>query len=261
MNFILWTLLVAIGINVAMFVPAYAFRTDKLTDISYALTFIIVALESYHRSIQTPAQLWVLGMVLVWAVRLGLFLFIRISKNKTDKRFDEIRDNFYAFLKFWVLQGFTVYIVLITASLVWSRNVTFIKPVSYVGLGFFGLGLSIEALADAQKSRFKNKTKTDIWIDVGVWRMSRHPNYLGEIMVWLGVYLFAWPSLLNLQLKVLGLLSPLYIIGLLLFVSGIPLLEKSADKKWGTKKDYKDYKKAVPALLPNLTSLKRLVKR
>lgn len=257
MNFILWTLVVSIAINIIMFMPAFIYKTDKLTDISYAVTFAVVATAGFLRSNKMSLHYLVLLLVLLWSLRLGTFLFIRINKMKKDVRFDGMREYFFKFLRFWLLQGATVFVVLLAVSFAFMQKQTVISWLSIVGVVVLLVGLITEATADMQKFRFNslpsNKGK---WIDSGVWRASRHPNYLGEMMVWIGMYLVVLPSLTGNQ-WLWALLSPLYIVTLLLFVSGVPLLEKSADKKWGTDPAYKKYKKEVPAVVPSLRSIKR----
>lgn len=259
MNLLLWSLLVALFINIAMFIPAYLFKTDKITDISYAITFAVVALYAYSSSTMEPLHLLVLVMVLAWAIRLGSFLFVRINYMGKDARFDGMREKFFSFLRFWLLQGMTVFVVLVAALLAYSQETPVVTWLSYVGLFVWVSGLLIEATADMQKFAFnKRPNNKHHWIDSGIWRMSRHPNYLGEMMVWIGMYVVVMPSLTG-SLVLGALASPLYIMLLLLFVSGIPLLEKSADKKWGSIASYKAYKKQVPVLVPTLSSVKRLL--
>jgi steroid 5-alpha reductase family enzyme len=236
--------------NILMFIPAYIYKTDKLTDISYALSFIAVIIFSYLQSDQTNMQAIVTAMVIAWAIRLGGFLYIRITRMKRDRRFDGMREHFFKFLRFWLLQGITVPIVLLAASLLMEESKSAVTTVSFIGIFVFAVGLVIEAVADAQKFIFSgNASNKDKWIDTGIWRYSRHPNYLGEILVWTGVYVFCFPSLTS-QSSLIAAISPLYIAVLLLFVSGIPLLEKSADKKWGGNKAYEAYKKRTPVLVP-----------
>ncbi len=257
MNLIFWALVASLVINIVMFVPAFLLKTDKLTDISYALTFLFVGVVGYSHSAKTTVQFVTFLMVYLWAIRLGSFLFMRINKMKVDHRFDGMREKFFAFLRFWILQGVTVFIVLLSAIYVWKQTVTSLTLLSIFGLVVFLAGLLIEAMADAQKFKFNNQPKNKgRWIDTGVWRWSRHPNYLGEIMVWVGVYLYVVSSLHGSD-RLYALVSPLYIIVLLLFVSGIPLLEKSAITKWGSDKAYQKYKNEVPVLIPTLKSIKR----
>lgn len=258
MEFLLWAFAVSVGINILMFIPAFIFKTDRLTDISYAVTFAVVAGAAFARSDQTFAHTVLLLAVLAWAARLGGFLLIRINKMGKDSRFDDMRDKFFSFLRFWLLQGVSVFVVLVASLLLWQESTTSLTVLSWVGLAVFVIGLLLEATADYQKFLFKfsGKRKKHEWIDEGVWRMSRHPNYLGEMMVWSGLYLFVLPSLSGTALYA-GLISPLYIIALLLFVSGVPLLEKYAEKKWGSQDAFKAYKKEVPVLIPTPRSIKR----
>lgn len=258
MIFVLITFALSVGFNVLLFLPAFAFKTDKLTDLSYSLTFIFLAVMSYIISGGSQLHKILLACVIIWAARLGLFLFNRIRAMKRDKRFDDMRDNFQKFLGFWVLQGITVPIVLIAAVLAWHSDIGEVGTVTYLGLVVFAVGLLTEATADYQKYRFNKTNKGKVWIDTGIWRISRHPNYLGEMLVWVGVYFVAYNGLLDAN-RIYGLASPLYIICLLLFVSGVPLLEDAADAKWGKNKDYQTYKKEVPVLVPTGSSIKRLI--
>lgn len=242
--------------NLAMFVPAFIYKTDKLTDISYGLSFIFLTGFAYVQSATKLPHVILTLLIFWWAVRLGGFLLYRVYKKGKDKRFDGMRENFLKFLRFWVLQGVSVFIILIGVLLYMQVDSPQLNILSFVGIAVFLAGLFIEALADLQKWHFtqdlKNKGK---WIDTGLWAKTRHPNYLGEMMVWIGVYLYVLPSLVGNQV-LWALASPVYIILLLLFASGIPLLEKSADKKWGADKDYQAYKKRVPKLIPRVgTSL------
>jgi len=257
-SYVLLILIISVGINILMFIPAFIFKTDKLTDISYAVTFVVVALAGYLFSQRSDAQLIALILIVAWAIRLGTFLFIRISKNKRDARFDGMRESFIKFLGFWLLQGITVFLILIPGILLWSQTNTVINWFSILGIAIFVIGLSVESVADIQKNQFRNcNLKT--WIDTGIWRASRHPNYLGEILIWIGMYIFIAPSLTIIQ-SLIALIGPIYITLLLAFVSGIPILEKSANKKWGDNKAYQKYKSDVPVLVPNLSSIRRAYK-
>jgi len=119
-----------------------------------------------------------------------------------------------------------------------------------IGVAVWAIGLVCETIADLQKMAFSNDpANKDKWIDTGIWHYSRHPNYFGEILVWVGVYLYTLASLPLLP-AVIGLVSPAFIIILLLFISGIPILEKSADKRWGSESKYQAYKKRTSILIP-----------
>ena len=261
MNLILLAFIVSTGINLLMFIPAFIYKTDKLTDISYSITFATLAIFGFYRSTQNSLHSLILILVLMWALRLGSFLFIRINKIGKDVRFDGMREHFLLFLRFWILQAATVFVVLLPVLMGYEQENADISTLSWFGVGVFIAGLTIEAIADAQKFRFNsNPRNKGLWIDVGVWRASRHPNYLGEMMVWTGMYLIVASSLSRVGLFTAAL-SPVYIISLLLFVSGIPLLEKSAKKKWGGQESFRRYLTAAPVLIPTIRSIKRIYQK
>ena len=240
----------AIGLNLAMFVPAFLFKTDKLTDASYAITFAALAIFGFISSTQTSFHFVLLSMVLLWAVRLGGYLLYRIVVKGKDARFDGKREDFNYFLRFWFLQGLTVAVVMIPSIFAFSTNVSEISLVSLLGLALFASGFFLETIADLQKDAFnKDPANKGKWIENGVWGWSRHPNYLGEIMVWVGVYIYALPALTSLQ-AVAALISPLFISYILIKGTGVPILEKYADDKWGDDPKYQDYKQRVGVLLP-----------
>ncbi len=165
-NYLLLTFLISIGINIIMFLPAYFFKTDKLTDISYAITFVVVALYGLFISGFSVANLILFLMIFFWAARLGSYLLIRIKKLKKDKRFDGMRENFWKFLRFWLLQGFTVWVVLLPTSIFFNNQIKNISFYSFIGLFIWLIGLLIETFADLQKYKFINnpinKDKTNL---------------------------------------------------------------------------------------------------
>jgi steroid 5-alpha reductase family enzyme len=250
MNELVIAVCFSLGFNLVVFIPAFIFKTDKLTDISYALTFIAVGIFSFLRSEKTIGHILLIIAILLWAVRLGSFLYRRILRMKVDKRFDGRRDNFFKFLGFWLIQAITVPVVLLSSLLYFDTDNSSTTAISIFGLMIFGLGLLIETIADNQKFAFSgDPANKDKWIESGIWGVSRHPNYLGEIMVWSGLYVFAFSSL-DGYARLAGLISPIYIACLILFVSGVPILEKAADKKWAQNEKYLDYKRRTPVLLP-----------
>ncbi|MBU2101311.1 DUF1295 domain-containing protein [Patescibacteria group bacterium] len=247
---LLTTLVLSVGINLAMFVPAFLFKTDKLTDISYAITFVVVSGYAFIKGGASTASIILGSMILLWAIRIGSYLFIRIRKIGKDKRFDERRNSFWGFLGFWLLQGLTVWVVLIPSIIFFTNGIIEIPRYAYLGLGIWAVGLIVETVADIQKYRFiNNPSNKGKWIGSGLWKYSRHPNYFGEILLWIGVYVFAFFGL-DLWQAFVGLLSPLYIASLIMFVSGVPLLEKAADKRWGDNPVYNEYKKRTSILAP-----------
>jgi len=247
---LLTTLLISIGFNLLMFIPAWFYKTDKLTDLSYAISFVALAVYGILFGGLTYPALLLFLMIFLWALRLGSYLFIRIHKIKKDSRFDEMRKHFWQFFRFWLLQGISVWIVLIPSLLFFLARIEHVVPASYIGVAIWLIGLLIETFADIQKYKFiNNPNNNGKWIESGLWKYSRHPNYFGEITLWIGVYIFTLSGL-NIFDKFVGLISPLYISLLIIFVSGIPLLEKAADKRWGGDKEYLEYKRKTSVLVP-----------
>jgi len=242
-----------------VFIPAYLFQTEKFFDLTGSLTYISVigVAVCYSRySTDLDARSFLLAaLVIIWALRLGTFLFGRIQKAGKDDRFDEIKPSFTRFLNVWTIQG--LWVTLTAAAALVGITTTTRKDLDVIAIvGFFvwAFGFAFEVIADAQKSRFNadsaNKGK---FIQTGLWSHSRHPNYFGEIVLWIGIAIIAFPVLQGWQW--VAMISPLFVTLLLTRVSGVPLLEKKADKKWGGQEDYEAYKKNTPVLIPRLTKV------
>jgi steroid 5-alpha reductase family enzyme len=189
-------------------------------------------------------------MISIWAIRLGWFLFHRIHKTGKDGRFDALKPSLFRFLGAWTLQGLWVVFTLAAAlTAIVSTKPMELGLFALTGGAIWLLGFLIEAIADQQKRTFSGDSKNrGKFIQTGLWSISRHPNYLGEIMLWIGVAVIAFPVLVGWQW--LTLTSPFFVALLLIRVSGIPLLEKRADAKWGGQEDYEAYKLKTPILLP-----------
>ena len=247
---LLQSLAIALSINIILFLFAYRYRSDKLTDISYAISFAALDIFAlFHAKKVNTYGLILFLLVAIWALRIGGFLFIRIMRVGKDKRFDELRSSFVKFGKFWVGQALTSWVLMLPLTLA-LYNGGKIGLAAIIGMALWFGGLAVEAFADYQKFAFKQTyTSKNIWIQSGLWKYSRHPNYFGEISVWVGIYIYCFTSL-NLLEKVLGLSSPGLITAVLLFVSGVPILERSADKRWGDVAAYKLYKRNSRLLVP-----------
>ncbi len=236
-----------------VFIPAYLFQTEKFFDLTGSITYISLATFAFIFSPGRDARsILLLFLVVIWAARLGSFLFRRIKKAGKDDRFDEIKPSFIRFLNVWNIQGlwvtFTAAAALVAITTANRKEIDF-----WAVLGFlvWVFGFAIEVAADSQKSRFSaNPGNKGKFIQTGLWSRSRHPNYFGEIVLWVGVAIIALPVLSGWQW--VALVSPVFVTLLLTRVSGIPLLEKKADEKWGGQEDYEAYKKRTPVLIPRL---------
>ncbi len=242
---------VIIVLQIVFFVYAALKKTDKVTDLSYGLTFIIASIFTYILNIEYVSlfKTILLLLVSIWGIRLSVYLFIRILKTGKDKRFDGVREDFKRFASFWILQAISIFIILLptTYILISNENMS-LNWISSIGLILAVVGILIEGVADSQKFIFKNEVKNrGKWISTGLWKYSRHPNYLGEIMMWVGVFVYCLVYINGIGL--ITILSPIYITVLLVAVSGIPTLEKEYDKRYVNNKEYGEYKRKTGKLL------------
>jgi len=250
-NIYLLALLVSLGINFVFFLLANTFKTDKFTDFTYGLTFIILALLFlFSKKTFYSYQLLLVTMVIVWGIRLIAYLLIRILKIKKDSRFDNIREDTLQFLKFWLFQAVVVWAVMLPVIYLLNfKENRIIGLVMIWGVAVWLLGLVIETVSDWQKFVFKNEVKNKgLWIETGLWKYSRHPNYFGEMLCWWGIFIFVLPFIQGWSWLLAT--GPLSITLILLFVSGIPLLEKKYDKRYAENKKYQEYKKKTSILIP-----------
>ena len=235
------------------FIPAYFLQTEKFFDLTGSITYIsVISIAALLSSGLDARSLLLWALVVVWAARLGTFLFRRIRKAGKDDRFDDLKPSFIRFLNVWTIQGlwvtFTMPAALVAITTVNRKELDIFAIIGFLVWIF---GFVIEVMADAQKSRFSaNPENKGKFIQTGLWSRSRHPNYFGEIVLWVGVAVIALPVLQGWQW--IALISPLFVTLLITRVSGVPLLEKKADQKWGGQADYEAYKKKTPVLIPRL---------
>merc|ERR1711907_280713 len=180
------------------------------------------------------------------------------STDKKDGRFDEIKINPPRFLGAWTIQGTWV---TLTALPVFTVNAfasnAALGALDIIGWAVWVLGFAIEIISDNQKSAFaerqkqlkaSNKDYQSTYINEGLWYYSRHPNYFGEMTLWLGQFIAASSTFSGTQW--VCVLSPLFVIFLLMKVSGVPMLEQRSDEKFGGNPEYKLYKENTSVLVP-----------
>ena len=238
-------------INWVVFVPSYLWRTEAYFDLTGSLTYIsVIALSVLASDDLDTRALVVAGAVVVWAARLGSFLFRRVRRDGGDGRFDWIKTNFLRFLMTWTLQGLWVLLTLAAAlAVITAEDREDIDVFLTVGMSIWLIGFAIEVIADRQKSAFRaNPANEGRFITSGLWAWSRHPNYLGEIVLWTGITFAAIPVLSGWRW--LMFVSPIFVFVLLTRISGIPMLEHRAAKRWGADPEFRAYTDSTPALIP-----------
>lgn len=235
------------------FIPSYLLHSERFFDLTGGFTYIVAAVLAVALSGADHARsILLLVLVIVWAGRLGPFLFRRVRRAGKDDRFDKIKNSFPRLFMTWTLQGLWVSLTLAAAlAAVTSTEPRTLDSWAFIGLAVWVVGFCIEAIADLQKSRFRaDPANKDSFITTGLWAISRHPNYLGEIALWVGIAIIALPVLRGWQY--VTLISPVFVYLLITRASGVPLLEKKADAKWGGEDAYEAYKRRTPVLVPFL---------
>ena len=244
--FLLFTIL-SFAINLIAYVPSYLARTEHYYDLTGSITYLTVTATAFLLTETRDLRTVLLaGLIYIWALRLGSFLFARVKKAGKDGRFDSIKHDAVRFLMFWCIQALWV---IFTASAALAAITVADKQsfgiVSAIGLIVWIVGFAIEVVADRQKSAFRSDPKNSgRFITTGLWAWSRHPNYFGEFTLWLGIALIALPALQGWQY--VTLLSPVFVFVLLNKVSGVPALEHRANKKWGDEPAYVAYRDSTP---------------
>lgn len=244
-----YILAIAFGVQWVAFVPSYIFKTEKFYDLCGSATFLACIWSAAVLSdVSNPWQLLVVGLVTIWALRLGSFLFLRVMKTGEDSRFREIKHSAPRFLVAWTLQGAWVFLTLLAALVIVFHGAELTAtPWGWAGLAIWIIGFVTEVVADRQKSAFREqKSKEKPFITSGLWKFSRHPNYAGEILLWLGMFIMSVP-LLSGWLWLVAI-SPVFVYLLISRVSGVPMLEEQADKRWGEMEAYQAYKANTPKL-------------
>jgi steroid 5-alpha reductase family enzyme len=248
------------GIHWIFFIHAYSYQTEHYFDatgsftyISLSLILIINSINNYSDNGLNIYSLIIGSMVIIWAMRLGSFLFKRVKEVGQDIRFIEMKKDFFWFLMTWTLSGLWVFLTY-AAGLLAMTSVSIENSFSHyhyfcliLGSLFWVIGFLIEVISDHQKKVFRrNESNKGKFIKTGLWAWSRHPNYFGEIILWTGISIIALPTMEGLKFVVL--ISPIFVYVLLTKISGIPMLEKSSDIKWKNDPSYIEYKKNTPVL-------------
>ena len=258
---LLYCVLISFTIHLIIFIPSAIMKNEKFYDFTGMIAYLSIIIFSIQQKYIQIHSIDIYSLVLsllisIWTLRLGIFLFYRVLKVGEDIRFKDVKNNALQFFVWFSISSLWVSLTTMAAmNVITSKNYNQDLTHLYIGTIIWIIGFLFEIISDYQKIKFKNNAlNKNKFIDSGLWSISRHPNYFGEIILWIGVYIITLPSTSGLEY--LGIISPLFVIVLLNKVSGINLLEASADKKWGSSKEYQKYKKITPKLIPKLWKIK-----
>ncbi len=258
LSLIMVAMAISFAIHWILFVPSYIFQTEKFYDLTGSLTYITVLSlvvfikKTTVHEVLDLRSLLIYGCIMIWTVRLGSFLFWRVLKDGHDKRFKNILPSFSQLFMTWTLSAAWVFIQSLSA-LVALTVITTVEMgiVGWLGFAMWIFGFGFEVLADHQKTKFKaDPANEGKFITGGLWDVSRHPNYFGEIVLWLGISVMAVPVMSGLQY--VSLISPVFGFLLIYYVSGVRMLEDRSNKKWGNNPEYQEYKRNTPVFFPKL---------
>ena len=255
---VLYSAAICLGIQWLAWIPASLAKSERYYDLTGGLTYLTVVGFTLWAGSQSESpsarELIVSLLVVIWALRLSSFLYLRIHRTGKDGRFDRLKTSPIRFLVPWTIQGLWVFLTMIVVIVINSQasSAPELGIWDAIGLLMWLLGFSIEVIADNQKSAFNaNSENQGKWIDSGLWSYSRHPNYLGEIMLWTGIACFGISCFSGMER--LAWISPIFIYLLLTKISGVPILDRRGLEKWGDQPEYHKYREETPTLLPRLT--------
>lgn len=251
------TAIISGGMQIVGFAIAFILKTDMITDFWSTLTATFLILVTLNFGAAYTARNIVASVFgMFWALRLGGFQLFRVAKMGGDSRFDEMRSNYIKFGAFWFFQFLWIWVITMPINVLNSPAVTrpedgyggthkpsFNTAKDILGIIIWAVGLGCEAWADIAKYRFKSviKAPKGAIINTGPWKWSRRPNYFGEILNWLGIYLVCIAPANTSEISQRGhdallatVVSPIFTTLLLLFVSGVPTAEKPSQQKYYT---------------------------
>ena len=252
---VLYCAVICVGMQWVAWIPASIGKTERFYDLTGGLTYItIVGFSLWAGSRSEPIssrELIVSLLVVIWSLRLSSFLYLRIHRTGKDGRFDKLKTSSIRFLVPWTIQGLWVFLTMIVVIVINTQadSAPALGIWDGMGLSIWILGFSIEVIADNQKTVFNSEPNNQgKWIDCGLWSYSRHPNYLGEVLLWTGIAFFGVSCFTGLEK--IAWISPLFIYLLLTRISGTPILDRRALEKWGDDSEYQIYRKNTPLLFP-----------
>ena len=254
MNAFTFILIIAVLLQVIFFIPSFLLKTEKYYDLVGSLTYITtMSLAYFSVENKTMIDSIIYFYVMVWALRLGIYLFRRVRNDGKDVRFEKAKRHFFWFLQYWMGQALWVSLTACAAIIaILSPEEDTLPVLAMVGMALWLSGFAIESISDYQKRVFrKENNPSESFIHTGLWARSRHPNYFGEITLWTGIAVIALNTLNGIEY--VTFISPVFVYILLTRMSGVNLLERIADERYGHLEEYQRYKRNTPVLVPKLS--------
>ena len=240
-----------------IFIPSYIYQTEHYFDLTGSISYLsAIALGFYLNPSVDTRDILIGALIVIWAVRLGSFLFLRVKQDGKDNRFTVMKTQFHWYIMTWTMGGLWVFLTMAAGLAAITSDVSIpLGLMAYIGLALWIFGISIEVIADRQKRNFKKQqNKEKEFITSGLWAWSRHPNYFGEITLWTGITVMSLPSFTGMNY--LAIFSPVFTYLLLNHISGVRILEARGMEKWGHLDEYNLYKKDTPKLFPRFFTKK-----
>ena len=232
------------------FIVAQMIKNNSIVDMGWGAGFVIIALATlFLEGYYTERNLLVTFLVTIWGLRLTYHIVRRNFGKPEDFRYAKWRKEWgrwlvpRAFLQVFMLQGVMMLAISYSFVLINSYEGSGLNLLDIVGLLIWITGFFFESVGDKQLARFlKDSTNKGKVIQSGLWKYTRHPNYFGEATMWWGIFILA----LSVPLGWTGIISPLTITILLLFVSGVPMLEKQMMQN----PEYREYAERTSKFFP-----------
>ncbi|KAF0420287.1 DUF1295-domain-containing protein [Gigaspora margarita] len=236
---------------------AFTLQAETVTDLGGGTNAALLAILTliFSQSYSTRQIIATLFQI-IWGLRLGFFCLYRMTRTgHGDSRFDEIRQHFSKLLAFFILQMIWIWTINLPLTFLNSPKINdssegldqnFGSVTDILGVILFIVGFLMETVADVQKLIFRTRrTSSKEFIKTGLWAWSRHPNYFGEITLWIGMFLLCLQANLRDKTTIVSILSPIFTILILLFLSGMPLNERPAHIKQYKAGNWSEYSRRL----------------
>lgn len=250
------TFFVGLVVQTSAYVYSLYTKRSDIVDVVWGMSFVFVGFF-WIAFTQAPSFSFAVALLLVsvWGVRLSYHIGLRhFSKETEDRRYVSMKEGWRfpqirAYFQIFVLQAFLMSIIALPLVLHANTGVTTALPLVCIGVLVWLLGFYFQVRGDFELSRYiSTKKKTDGLLKTGIWGLTRHPNYFGEMTMWWGIFIVTISSF-NLAYLIVAALGPILITLLLRYVSGVPMLEKYWEEKY--QDEFAQYKENVPMLIPD----------